>query len=57
MYVTAAPHFKEKNLSIQDFKPFPWDDLTEEKPKIKQTKTELKEMFSKWDKVDFKEQK
>ena len=34
--------------------PFAWDATKTEKPKPKQTKAKLQQLFKKWDKVEFK---
>ena len=54
-YITA-PHLdsKRKNITIQEFRPFPWDSIQVAKPT--QTKAQKAAMFKKWDNVEFKKQ-
>ena len=49
------PNLKKKNLKITEFMPFPWEKLQKEKKKL--SESELKTMFERWDKAEFKSQK
>ena len=55
MFTVASPNLKKKNLKITEFMPFPWEKLQKEKKKL--SESELKTMFERWDKAEFKSQK
>lgn len=54
MFTVAAPNLpkSKKHLKITDFMPFPWEKSTTEK--TKPNKEDLKEVFKKWDNLNFK---
>lgn len=56
MYTVAQPNFakKDKGIKLNEFWPLPWEDQPEEKEKL--SKAEIKKMFKKWDKLEFKKQ-
>lgn len=55
IYMSIPEGKGKRKKSIKEFMKFPWDEISDQKSK--KTPQQIKEMFEKWDKAEFKKEK